>query len=123
MTTEHNPFDLGSPLTPGYTTQNASTVQDVVAERVEELFQHYDDIDCAETVDQRITAKEKAELWLTNTLTQLVKEVEAGEEKNIISILENAGYVNVKETLYYHKKPMFVVDKNITPPTSDVIEK
>lgn len=35
---------------------------------VEQLFHYYDDIDCAVTVDQRITAKEQAELWLKRIL-------------------------------------------------------
>ena len=99
------------------TTKN---IQDVVAEKVEEFRSVSQrkigegDIGDMPYTDYEYYFTQEQIDWLTTTLTQLVKEVGAGEEKNIISILENAGYVNVKETLYYHKKPMFVVDKNIT---------
>lgn len=53
---------------------------------IEQLFQYYDDIDCAVTVDQRITAKEQAELWLLRTLTKANEEgaKEAYEHAEIV---------------------------------------
>lgn len=45
-----------------------------IEELTKQLFQYYDDIDCAETVNQRITAKEQAELWLKRTLHQQLQK-------------------------------------------------
>lgn len=68
---------------------------DEVEEIVEQLFQYYNDIDCAETVDQRITAKEQAEFWLKRTLQTQAEKAEREREKLIQEILDMApGFHN-----------------------------
>ena len=52
---------------------------------VEQLFQYYDDIDIAVTVDQRITAKEQAELWLKRTITHQRQQAVAEFAREVIA--------------------------------------
>ena len=100
-------------------------IEDWIESLVEELFQYYDDIDCAVTVDQRITAKEQAELWLKRLLTQLeaerdeaVRRAVEGERERLAMWAHN----NPKDTVEGHD---MCIDFNelieaLTPQTSDI---
>lgn len=116
-------------------------IQDVVAERVEELYKKWDSYDEPENdqygfmaQDGRVRVEFVAD-WLTTTLTQLVKEVEAGERNRILSKLEDADFRGIGAKMEWLGKPLvgytaitnkafkilqeFYAEAETTPPTSD----